>query len=499
MRPGAKAARLAITLSLLSALPVFAHVNSPDVFYEGEAGPYRLLVTIRPPQVVPGVAQVEIRSASPDVRQIRIVPLRLTGPGAKLAPVPDLAQRSTDDPNFYTGALWLMSPGAWQVRVQVDGAHGPGTLSVPVPAASTRMLPMQKGLEAVLIFLGLVLFFGQVAIIGAGTREAQLEPGVEPDQNMRRRSRIVMAVTALVLVGVVWLGNDWWKSEASDYGLRVFKPLRLKAEVGAAGSTATNLALTLEDPGWLTRRTDDLLPDHGHLMHLYVVSIPEMDLVWHLHPRRTGDSRFTQALPPMPAGRYALYGDIVHATGFPETATAEIDLPRIGGQPLEGDDAAGAGDPISKADYNRVVAPLSGGYRMIWERSARPVRARQPYEFRFRVEDAAGRPAEGIELYMGMLGHAAFIAHDRSVFAHVHPSGSVPMAALSLTADANPHAVHMRMHGPRAGDQGAENGAIPATVSFPYGFPKPGSYRIILQVKRSGQVETGIFDTRVEN
>ncbi|MBV8906989.1 MAG: hypothetical protein JOZ22_25395, partial [Acidobacteriia bacterium] len=123
MRPGAKAARLAITLSLLSALPVFAHVNSPDVFYEGEAGPYRLLVTIRPPQVVPGVAQVEIRSASPDVRQIRIVPLRLTGPGAKLAPVPDLAQRSTDDPNFYTGALWLMSTGAWQVRVQVDGAR----------------------------------------------------------------------------------------------------------------------------------------------------------------------------------------------------------------------------------------------------------------------------------------------------------------------------------------------------------------------------------------
>ena len=42
-----------------------------------------------------------------------------------------------------------------------------------------------------------------------------------------------------------------------------------------------------------------------------------------------------------------------------------------------------------------------------------------------------GRPAD-MQLYMGMAGHAAFVATDGSVFAHVHPSGSVPMAALGL-------------------------------------------------------------------
>ena len=115
-------------------------------------------------------------------------------------------------------------------------------------------------------------------------------------------------------------------------------------------------------------------------------------------------------------------------------------------------------------------------------------RARQPYEFRFRVEDSQGRPAEGMELYMGMQGHAAFVRTDRSVFAHVHPSGSVPMAALGLIADSNPHAGHHMMHG-----------GPPAVVSFPYGFPKAGGYRLIVQVKRAGKVETGIFDARVEN
>ena len=106
--------------------------------------------------------------------------------------------------------------------------------------------------------------------------------------------------------------------------------------------------------------------------------------------------------------------------------------------------------------------------------------------FTFRVEDAAGQPARDLELYMGMPGHAVFIRRDRRVFAHVHPS--------RIGADG------------RDGDRGAvERGArpsrtraLPATVSFPYGFPEPGDYRIFVQVKRGGRVETGAFDAHVE-
>ena len=122
---------------------------------------------------------------------------------------------------------------------------------------------------------------------------------------------------------------------------------------------------------------------------------------------------------------------------------------------------------------------------MIWERGASPLIAKQATEFRFRVEDESGRPAEDLELYMGMLGHAAFVKTDRTVFAHVHPSGSVPMAVLSLTTTADPHAGH------------SVGSSLPAQVSFPFGLPQSGDYRIYVQVKQAGKVQTGVFDAHV--
>jgi hypothetical protein len=168
----------------------------------------------------------------------------------------------------------------------------------------------------------------------------------------------------------------------------------------------------------------------------------------------------------------------------------EVTLPEIAGRPLEGDDAAGAGTPVAQADFSRTVSPLSDGARMVWERDAAALRTKKLNWFRFRVEDASGKPAEDMEMYMGMPGHAAFVRTDMTVFAHVHPSGSVPMAALALTQqggmDPQMHSMHMA-HG------------APAVVSFPYGFPKAGNYRIFVQVKRAGKVETGIFDAKVDD
>jgi hypothetical protein len=91
------------------------------------------------------------------------------------------------------------------------------------------------------------------------------------------------------------------------------------------------------------------------------------------------------------------------------------------------------------------------------------------------------------------------VSADMSVFAHIHPAGSASMAALEL-ANGGGAVGSAAMGGSMAGRMTMM--MTPATlepqVSFPYGFPKAGEYRIFVQVKRVGQVETGVFDAHVQ-
>ena len=486
-------------LFLLVAGFGWAHIGSPDVFLEGSAGPYPVFVTIRPPSVIPGVAEVEIRCSSPAIREIRVTPTPLTGDGAKFAPTPDLMTRSKEDAQFFTGSLWMMAPGSWEVHILAEGDRGEGKLAVPVPAIATHTKSMEVALGAFLFVMMIVLGVGLVSIVGAASREGQLEPGTAPDARHRSRARILMGPSAALVVLILWGGNSWWTAEAKNYAEQLYKPIAMTATVDAGD----RLVLTLKNPDWIfPRQVDDFLPDHGHLMHLYVLREPDLDHVWHLHPELagTGDVKqvaqrsggpgggrrtvlrneatratFVQNLPPMPAGTYKLYGDVVHASGFPETLVAEFTLPHdISGTPLSGDDAGG------------VPGNAPDGSHLIWDHDASPIRAGQGEGFKFRLVDKDGKPVVDTELYMGMLGHAAFVKDDGTVFAHVHPSGSVPMPALEL---ANPSTEAHNMN-----DMGS---ALPPEAMFPYGFPTPGDYRVVVQMKHGGIVDTGVFSAKV--
>ena len=462
-----RAGLLAIATLAALALPASAHIGSPDVFVDAHAGAYRLLVTVRPPYAIPGVAQVEVLTTSDDVEQIRIVPLPLTGPGAQFAPVPDLASRSTSDPRLFTGTLWMMTAGAWQVRVAVEGARGPGTLSVPVPTLPNATLAMSGSLRALLAVLMVVLCAGFVAIVATVAREAGLEPGEIPDRRRRWRGRLAGTIATVVVIIGMFFGNMWWGAEASTYSQYVYKPLQAAPSISADG----RLLLELTDPGWIrTRRLDDFVPDHGHLMHLFIVPA-DLDRLWHLHPREVATATFEHTLPDIPRGRYHLFGDLVHRTGVPETVTASFDSPGIRGTPLRGDDSSWSSGTMGRG-------------RIVWMRDEQPLVARRLTMFTFRLDDEAGRPAGDLELYMGMPGHAVFVRRDRGVFAHVHPSGSAPMAALEIAAQGS--TAHASHHAP-----------LPPTVSFPYGFPEPGDYRIFVQMKRGGEVITAGFDANV--
>ncbi len=498
---------LLLLTAVVLDVPAHAHVGNKDVFETITAGPYKFFVTIRTPTVIPGVAIIEVRSTGAPVTSLTITPLMLTGEASHHPPTPDALKPSTSDPAFYTGSLWLMGSGSWQVRFGVNGAAGPAAASVPVPAAPTALLRMQRPLGILLGILGLVLVLGMVGIVTAAVRESRLTPGLQADTVQRRHAALAGGFAFIFAVFAVYFGGRWWNVEAADYAADLYHSSDLRTTLNG-----DNLDLRIGDPdpkspgGWKPLKTANLLVDHNHLMHLYAIREPEMDAVFHLHPAPAGDEDLDIALPSMPPGTYKLFGDIVYRSGFPETEVGTLIVPAgLPAVSLSPEDASAAPPPLSHGELGPTYK-LPDGYTMVFDRPSN-LTANTAYALRFRLLDTAGKPASDMQLYLGMPGHAAFVKSDFSTFAHTHPDGSAAMPAVMLanastiasepsTTSNIPDMSGMTMSG--AVMSAAPSEPISSTVEFPYGFPSSGRYRIFIQMKHANTVETGVFDAEVQ-
>jgi hypothetical protein len=474
-----------VLLLLLIGVPQFAlaHVGSKDVFQQVTAGPYKLFVTVRMPNVIPGVANVDVRATGAPVSAVQITPLPIIGEASKHPPTPDDMKVSSADAAFFTGGVWMMSSGSWQVRIHISGAAGDATVSVPVPAVAISTLQMQRDLGVPLALLGLFLVISMAGVVAAAVREARLAQGETASPTLQRRGLVAMVISLILLGLAVWGGAKWWNAEATSYAAGIYRPPEVHTIL-----TGNNLDLHVEDISdnkrWRDRSSSALLLDHGKIMHLYAVRMPEMDAAYHLHPDFDPPSDFHIALPAMPAGEYALYGDIVHANGFPETLVAKLEVPAgMEGAPLGPDDASAHPPAVEQGPMGDIFK-LPDGYSMVWDKPA-ALTANAAYSFRFRLLGPDGSPATDMRPYLGMAGHAAFVKTDGTVFAHTHPEGSAAMPAMMLANGMD-------------GSMNMPSAPITNTVEFPYGFPKPGAYRIFIQMRHGSTVETGVFDANIQ-
>jgi hypothetical protein len=494
--------RLGVILGAVALMVVSsAHVGSPDTWFEGTAGAYPVRVLVRSPQVIPGLADVTIWATGNDVKKVWATPAYYNA-GDRGLPPPDTARVVSGQPGTYALQLWIMAPGSYSVRVTVAGANGTGTAIVPISAAAFQVRQMDPTLGLILAGAGLFLITGLITIIGAAARESVLAVGEEPSPRHRRRARVAMGVAAAIVLGMLWGGKVWWDAEDQAYRRGLGRPWR--AEMALVGEgTARRLRLTIPDSLWAERRVSPFVPDHGKLMHLFLAD-ERGDAFAHLHPVALDSANFETALPPLPAGRYRVYADVTHETGFARTIIGAVMLPA--------DLATGADAPavLDADDSWRVgpaadtTAPLAGGASLAWEHRG-PVRAEQEAGLRFTLREPDGSPGT-VEPYLGMAGHAVVMREDGGVFIHLHPMGTVSAAAQVVLAertdaDSVQGMLSRRLAATGALEQHASRPGhtmtLPGTFAFPYAFPDTGAYRIWVQVKRKGKVETVAFRTVV--
>jgi hypothetical protein len=309
-------------------------------------------------------------------------------------------------------------------------------------------------------------------------------------------------------------------------------------------SIDTTRAMTL----YRARKLSHVVPDHGKLMHMFLVRAGSMDVFAHLHPQRRDSATYITPLPPLPHGTYLVFADITRLSGFtetipdtlvingPPTAFASHDSLTLGRDdtyyltdPVSGK-GTGVLDDIVVCGRPGVKTKLPDGATAIWEHEAgKPFEAGRLYELTFAIQDEEGTAA-AIEPYLGMMGHAVVMKTDGTVYIHLHPVGSYSMASqqtmltrfekevgpvnwAKLTkatfADSIDHVVaqlealpedernKVLMSGMTHSTTDADH-PNHSVVKFPYAFPSPGEYRIWIQMKRNGKILNSAFDAVVE-
>jgi hypothetical protein len=480
------------------ALVCSAHIGTLDVFFVGKAGPYDVQVSVRPPGVIPGLAQITIRVAGDGVSRVTTQAAQWNL-GSRGAPAPDEAVPVAGTPGLYASQLWLMTSASYAINVAVEGARGSGRTVIPVNAVATKRLPMIPALGWTLAGLGVFLTIGMLTIVRTATAESTLAPGDEPDARRKWRGRGAATAAALVLGALIVGGWNWWNGVDGAYSRRIFRPMEASASV-RADSAGRVVRLTIDDRRWIRREMSPLVPDHGKLMHLFLVRAPSLDALAHLHPIQVDSTTFEAALGSTPPGNYRFYADVVHESGFSQTLSGEVEVPASTPAPLrDPDDAvsaapATAGDSVTLADSTIVV----------WYRPA-TLTAGSDELLRFSVLAANGSPVE-LEPYLGMPAHALVARNDASVFAHLHAGGSFAMVSQqvleaiqrgdtlpSIRPGSSPRAIltsgDMAAHALRkwSGD----------SLTIPFAFPKAGRYRVWLQVRHRGVIHTAAFDAAV--
>ncbi len=502
-----------LMLARVAAIAVFvivcsAHVGSPDAWFEGNAGPYHVIVQIATPGVVPGVANVFTRVGGAGVEQVTVQANRFDALAA--APPPEVAEPVEGDPGLYAAPLWIMSGGSNSVTVNVRGSLGAGKAIVPVVVVANRRLQLDPKLGVPLAAVGVFLFVGLITIIGASVRESVLPPGEAPDARRKWKARTAMAaataIVALALVG----GSQWWDLEDSRFNSSIYKPLTASVAITSSRDGRT-LDLRISDSLWTMRhdsawlrahrasRWSPLITDHGKLIHVFMIREPDLLAFAHVHPSTIDSVSFPSALPALPAGRYRVYGDIVHESGFTQTLSTKVDLPepaKANAKKTDPDDAS----HVATMAPNATNAKLEDGSVMTLEGGANFVEGRDA-SLRFTVVGPDGKPL-ALEPYIGMAGHGVVSRDDGAVFVHLHPSGTISMASqmafmMRQPGDSIAGRLGQRIKASEASHPVTsvpENGVI----SFPYAFPKPGKYHMWVQVKHGGRVLTGAFAFEVE-
>lgn len=194
---------------------------------------------------------------------------------------------------------------------------------------------------------------------------------------------------------------------------------------------------------------DDLLVVHTEKIHLLIVDETLTDY-HHEHPapvEPAGAYAFT--FTPRKPGKYRVFADIVpRESNVQEYAVC--DLPA----------SVESGGTVDRQGSHTASGAGRLRFQLMWNTGGLPLRAKQPVNATITVTDENGKPFTQLEPVMGTYSHLVAFHEDHQTVLHIHPVGAEPQ---------------------KPEDRGGPK------FSVRFWAPKPGFYRLYVQVQMDGR------------
>ncbi|HUF48734.1 MAG TPA: heavy metal-binding domain-containing protein [Vicinamibacterales bacterium] len=200
-------------------------------------------------------------------------------------------------------------------------------------------------------------------------------------------------------------------------------------------------------------RVTSFVTTHERLLHLFLIS-RQLDVFEHLHPTLQPDGRFVIDLDLPQDDAYMIVADVHPAGAAPEMLQSLWVTPGYRGSPFPD----GSGLLVDRAPRR------AGAIRVALTTGA--IAAGLEQSLAFSVTDPqTGAPVRDLQPYLGAPGHLVIVSADLGDVVHSHPA-DVSSSGPEVTFDAT--------------------------------FPRPGLYKMWMQVQRRGTVETAAFVIEVQ-
>ena len=469
---------------------ISAHIGLRYTIFEQKNRNIPFIVYLKAPKSAPGFVDISFKLLEKNSDRISVYIAKKNSVNISFEKSSVIAIPVNGEEKTYSAKIMLDEYGTYIINAEIEKNGLIEISAIPINFFATNVTSLEgKNIFIFSILTIIFLILSILILINAFTYNKKYKFKKDRKSNFKLRPYYALDIFFFILL-FAYVGKNWLNERSINMGQQNFFGLKNNVKIVDNG-TNNIIEIEIVDKLWIDNKISDLIPDHGKIMHLYMIS-DDFEYLAHLHPVRLKNKNiFYAIMPTLNENVYSLYMDITHQTGFSHTMTNSINYIR---KKIPRD--VTIANPIRDPDDSWTEA--GGDIKVTWENKQIIYEPEKDIPMKFKISKD-GQPLE-IETYMGMAAHAALLKADKSIFAHLHPTGTINMTSRKIFEEkindrskknkidlANHKNAHISYYYSKKGE-----------VNFPpLRLINEGDYWIWIQIKNNGQVLTEKFKFKV--